>query len=444
MAKVIPFRGVIYNPDKIESIADVVAPPYDVISSDGQRELFERHTNNVIRLILGYIYPEDDEKQNRYTRACHDFETWCQKGVLSTDSSPALYLTTQEYTAYGTSLKRYGVIARVKLEPFDKGIVLPHERTFSKVKSERLKLMKACQTNFSPIFSLYSDNDNILENLKNATGENTPDIDITDYSGHGHKLWRITDPDVHQKFTAAMQDKTIYIADGHHRYGTALNYRNWLAENTENFSDDHPANYVMMYLSSLEDSGLTIYPAHRILAQVPESEREELIRKAATYFEIEKNEFTEETRESSQQVFFDKLSGKDDGSTIGVYMKNRSCFYLMTLKQGIMEREFAAEIPEPLQDLDVNVLTQLIMIKLLGFDQARLDNENLIAYSSLKEKAIEMVQSGGYDIAFILNPTKIEQVQRVAQAGLTMPRKSTYFYPKVITGLVINDLKPQS
>jgi uncharacterized protein (DUF1015 family) len=348
-----------------------------------------------------------------------------------------------EFLFEGDRVTRYGLIALIRLEPFEKGIVLPHEKTFSKVKSERLELMKACHANFSPIFSLFSDEENRIYNkLKNTVCDKSADIVFTDKTGQTHKLWRVTDNSVHQYISNTLKDKKIFIADGHHRYETALNYRNWLSTRTPDFNGKHPANYVMMYLCSMEDPGLIILPAHRLLNEVPIEKRESLIDKTKDYFDIITLPYNERHHKENLSQFTSILKSNASKHCIGVCIKNRPELYLLILKPGVMEDMYGDELPEVLRNIDVTVLTRLIFMELLDFDQARLDNEQLIAYSSIAEEAIDAVFAGKHDMAFILNPTRIQQVRDIASSGLIMPRKATYFFPKVITGQVMNSLCP--
>ena len=443
MAKIIPFKGILYNTEKINDLKYVTAPPYDVISEQEQSDFYDLHPENIIRLILGKMSKNDTSKDNRHTRAAADYKKWTENKVLVQDKLPAFYFTAVELTLNNKTVTRFGLIALIALEPFDKGIVLPHEKTFSKVKSERLELMKACHANFSSIFSLYSDsNNNILNSLKDAAFKNNPDMDFIDTKGLKQKLWRITDSSVHTHISKAMEGKSIFIADGHHRYETALAYRNWLSANDPDFTADHPANYIMMYLCSMEDPGLIILPAHRMLTGIANTELDGFIQKASGFFDIKTIPFKDNERKKADNEFILSLKSDESKNIIGVCMKDRSEYYILTLRSDVMDKMFADELPESLRRLDVIVLTRLIFIEILGFDQKRLDNEKLITYSSNEMEAVDAATSGKCDLAFILNATKIQQVQKIAKDGLTMPRKSTYFYPKVITGQVLNSLKP--
>ncbi len=440
MARIIPLKGVFYNPDKIHNLGDVTIPPYDVISKQEQLDFHNRHPYNIIRLTLGKQAENDTNKNNWHTKAAGFFNDWLSKNILVRDNSPSLYLTSVEFSSENKMITRYGLIALVGLEPFSKGIVIPHEKTFSKVTAERFELIKNCHANFSPIFGIYSDQNDILGSLKNAAGAKAPNMEFIDSHGLKHKLWRIIDTSVHSHITDAMKEKKLLIADGHHRYETALKYKKWMSEIKPDFNADHPANYVMMYLSSMEDPGLIILPAHRVLKEVQDSDLTTFIQKAENYFKITTIPFDKKSMENARVQFISALRSNSSKNTIGVFIKNRQEFYLLTLKPQIMKQMFSKEIPASLRNLDVTVLTRLILMEILGFDQSRLDDVKLITYSSCEKQAIKEVASGRCDISFILNPTKIEQVRDITKQGLIMPRKSTYFYPKVITGQIINNL----
>lgn len=440
MANVIPFKGILYNPQKIGDLADVTTPPYDVISKEEQINFHNRHPQNIIRLILGTETNEDNETDNRYSRAASFFNNWLTEGILITDKEPAFYLTAVDFPVEDKIFRRFGLIALVGLEPFEKGIILPHEKTYSKTKSERLKLMKACHANFSPIFSLYSGKIDALDDLENTAPERSADADFVDDKGHRQRFWKINDTDIQQSISFAFNDKILYIADGHHRYETALNYREWVSKNNPEFSPVHPSNFIMMFVCSMEDPGMIILPAHRLLSGINNRTLSGFVQKASQYFDITTIAADTNDIKKAKDQFISLLRSEESKNKIGVMLKSSNNFYILSAKPGIMKKLFGDELSESLMDLDVTVLTRLILTEVLGFDQAGLDNENLISYSSSDKEAMDKTISGKYDIAFILNPTKIEQVQRIAGEGLIMPRKSTYFYPKVITGQVLNKL----
>ena len=248
MAIVKPFKGIRYNTEKLD-ISKVVTPPYDVISEDEQDAYYACDPYNIIRLILGKHLKGDDRSKNRYSRALECYTTWQDNDYLIRDDQPALYFTSMEFTIEEKQFKRYGLIALVRLENFDAGVVKPHEKTFSNIKSERLKLMIACQANFSPIFSLFPDKHrSILDTLLQSINNQEPELCFNDDKNQSHKMWRILDPDIHAKVEKAMSDKPIFIADGHHRYETGLQYLNHLEQKEGTLPEAHPARYIMMYL----------------------------------------------------------------------------------------------------------------------------------------------------------------------------------------------------
>ncbi len=442
MAEVIPLRGILYNPGKIKNLGDVITPPFDVISRKDQHQFYERSPFNVVRLILGKTSKFDTRGHNPHSRAADYFNKWMADDILRQDVLPTFYIAAFEFPSEGRRVTRYGLIARVRLSPFSDGIVLPHERTFTNVKSERLALMQLCHANFSPIFSMYSDGDSSLHRyITGISADATADIDIKDHDGNGHRLWRITASGVLEQISAALATKKLYIADGHHRYETALNYRDWLRASDPEFHTSHPANFVLMYLCSMNDPGLIIRPAHRMLKQVPKSALGSFISRARDFFEVIPIPFKENERNKILYEFSDMLNSQSANKSIGVFLKRRRKFFILRLNHPqSMEALFGPELDPVLRDLDVTVLTRLIFMELLGFDQARLDDEKLIGYTTDVKEAVDEVVRRNYDAAFILNPTGVQQVRDIADHGLVMPRKATYFYPKVTTGLVMNRL----
>ena len=442
MAKIVPFRGIVYNPERVESLASVATPPYDVITPREQLAFYERHPWNIIRLILGKTFEKDTPQDNRHTRSADFFNVWLSEGILVQDPSPAFYLTSIDFSVQSRKITRWGLISLVALEPFEKGVVLPHEKTFSRVKSERLELMKSCHANYSPIFSLYSDAEQMVVNaLRQSCTEKSPDMKFVDTFGHLHRLWRVMDVAVHQRISDFMKDKSIFIADGHHRYETALNYRQWIADRTPGFSPEHPANFIMMYLCGMEDPGLVILPAHRMVKAISSEKMDSFITAAEACFDISRFSMGSEIGPGTVMEKWDSLLNPGNSHTrIGVVTRNLPQGYLFSLKPGVMQRMFGNEMSERMLELDVTVLTRLILMELLGLNHSQLDDESIMSYSSKTDVALEAVRTGDCDAAFILNSTRIDQVKRIAEAGEIMPRKSTYFYPKVITGQVLNRL----
>lgn len=441
MAEVLPFRGIRYNPGKVANLADVITPPFDVISAAEQQEFHARSPYNMVRLVLGKAAAGDSPLDNPHSRAAAYLKRWLADRTLVRDAVPAFYLTGLDFTVDGREMTRVGLIARVRLVPFDAGVILPHERTFTNVKSERLGLMKACHANFSPIFAMAPDDDASLFSLmRRLASEYPPKVAFGAHDGLRHDLRPIVDSDSVTAVSTALKHRKLYIADGHHRYETALNFLHWVRAGDAGLPDDHPANFVMMYLCSMADPGLIIRSAHRLLREVPPAAIDRLLVRAAPYFEIETISFSGPGKDSAFERFIGKLKGSA-GQSIGMAAKDRRALYCLTLKKlPAVDALFGADFPGPLRRVDVTVLTRLILTEFLEFDQARLDNEKLIDHTTDAREAVDRVGRGDFDACFILNPTTVAQVRDVADEGLVMPRKATYFYPKVVTGLVINPL----
>jgi len=442
MPRIIPFRGILYNPDKVPDLRAVVTPPHDVISAKEQQEYYKAHSQNMIRLVLGKSHPEDTEHNNRYTRASMFFRSWLDKGVLRQDKEPAFYVTEIDFRMDGEVRTRFGFIALVGLEEFEKGIIRPHEKTFSATNTDRLKLIEASRANFSPIFSLFSDPGNeILRSLRAAIEPLQPDLNFEGLKGYRHRLWRVKDPKIHIEIGQRLADRPVYIADGHHRYETALRYRNRIMSQQPTLDPNDPRNFVMMYLCSMHDPGLAIRPVHRLLCGAEkEVVMETFVDKARAYFDIETLNFDSMNRKQIEEAFLTKVKTEANSKVMGAALRDSKGFCVLRVKKKGMDYLVRQEIPEPLRKLDVTIVTKLIIQDILGLDSLALDDEQRILYTSRADEALGAIYSGKCAIALILNPTRLDQVQEVSDAGLIMPRKSTYFYPKVMTGLVINKI----
>ncbi len=442
MVDISPFHGIRFNPEKVGDLSKVVTPPYDVIPDDKQKAYHEQHPNNVIRLDKNIPTDADSPADNPHTRAAGHFRKWLDEKILLREEEPSFYVTTVRFKTDGKAFTRTGLITAVRLAPFSAGIILPHEETFSKVKSERLALMKECHANFSHIFSIYADHGTVSGILKSATENMAPIQKFTDDAGHEHKVWKIADPEIHETVRNAFENRRLFIADGHHRYETALNYRQYIKDNVNDFDNNHPANFIMMYLCAVEDPGLIILPTHRLLSGIPEADRKRLLTDAKQYFDIDTIPVTGSDTEKGADALGEKMRANHKNHVIGLVMKNEPAYYLLRLKNSVMESLFADDIPAPLMGLDVTVLTRLVLMKLMGLSQKCLDDESLIHYTSRFDEATASVAQGDNDIAFILNPPSNDHVRLIAEAGYTMPRKTTFYYPKVVTGQVMNRLTP--
>jgi uncharacterized protein (DUF1015 family) len=440
MAEIAPFRGLRYDTEKLEDLATVVIPPYDVISAEEQELFHHISPYSMVHLELGKTTSEDTETNNPHTRAAKYFRDWQQNGVLIRDEQLALYYYELDYAvAPGLRQARYGFICTLRLEDFRSGFVRPHEKTFKAVKDERLGLMLACQANLSPVFALYSDPAMVVDHTLKLGREPIPVISFTDRAGMKHRIWRVTNPLIFQEVIALMLDKPIYIADGHHRYETALNYRVIQRQHLGNVSPDAPFEYIMMYLSNLDQGGLMILPTHRLLKHIGPWEPQGFLREASTYFDI----VVYGTTAQGQLRWREELEkGRLTKETlIGLYWQHADAFYLLRARHEVISSYLTGRgISEVLRGLDVVILDQLLLRHLLALSDDSLANEHNIHFKHDLQEAVSAVRSGIYEAGFFINPTRIEQVQDVASASLIMPHKATYFYPKVWSGLVIYSL----
>jgi uncharacterized protein (DUF1015 family) len=441
MAVIEPLKGLRYQVKEAVELARLVTPPYDVISKAKQACLYDNHPHNIIRLELNRPEPGDDEHNNRYTRAAAFLRAWTAAGVLRPESKFSLYINETTYNdASGRTLTRRGFFTRLRLEEFSSGIVLPHERTFSGHKEDRLKLIKAAKTNISPIMALYPDSDNQVQAALYA-GRPRLLAEFDDPAGWHQRLLAVDDQEAIAKVQGLMAEKTVFIADGHHRYETGLAYRKYLREqNHAAFTPDAPANYILTYLCSMSDPGLSVFASHRILPKWENFSLSDLLARLEPFFVV-KDYPLNGNREQNTEYLREQLNRSGEISpAFGFMSKNQPRFWILSLKEHALERAAMEESQPELKNLDVVILSELVLGQGLGLKTQDYDRVNLIEYISGLTKAMNAVVSGDADLAFFLNPTKVDQVRAVAEKGFIMPRKSTYFYPKVLTGLVLNPL----
>lgn len=445
MATIVPFRGLRYNPEIVENLAAVVTPPYDVIDALAQDRYYEKHPYNIIRLEYAKTFQEDDDNNNRYTRSADDFKAWLEKKVLAPEIDPALYLYEQEFTVDGERKIRSGYICAVRLEPYEKGIVLPHEQTLPKHKADRLDLMRACRANFSPIFGLYSDPGAAVTGTLREAAKGNPDAEFTDEKGEMHRLWVVRDAQAINRVQQLMADNRIFIADGHHRYETALNYKAEREKSSQIPTGEEAYNFVMMTLVNLYDPGLVVLPTHRLVKNIQETHLTSLPERLKDNFTLE--EYHSSSYKESFKTFLEELAlrGRDNSGrrphlhVFGIYFGGK--LYIASLKdENKLGDLMQADKSPDWQGLDVSVLHSLILEEYLGIGEEQRVRGDHITYSREEEGALSAVDKGEFQIAFFMNPTLVEEVTNVAANGEKMPQKSTYFYPKLITGLVINSL----
>lgn len=445
MADIKPFRGLLYDVGRFGGLEDVTAPPYDVISPELQDELYSRHPKNIVRLILGKSLYDDSPRNDKYTRALYNFSKWIEEGALVRDTKPAIYYYTQSYRSVeGAELTRKGFIALSKLEELDTGKIHAHEQTLAGPKADRLKLMQACRANFSSIFSLYSDPSFAINTKLGAmASETAPALQVRDDEDILNRLWRIDDPELVEFVVKAMGDKTLFIADGHHRYETALNYKRMLGEKGSGVdSTEAGYNYVMMYFSNMDDEGMTIGPTHRVIHGIEGFDAGAFLDECKKYFDIEEFKCNINDDSKERDAFVDRLQAAERSlSAFGLAMKGSPACYILTLKTAdTMTSVFGDSIPEVFKSLDVTVLHVLILDKILGITREAQVAQKNIHYVKSYGDASSAMGTDKNQILFLLNPTRMDQVKAVAEAGLVMPQKSTFFYPKLLSGLVINML----
>ena len=426
MAEIKPFRGMRYNTFLAGKIGELCCPPYDIISEEERLGYIAENEYNVIRLEL------PKEGGDVYKTAGEVLDMWRNTGVLVHEIKPAVYIYEEEFNAYNKRSSVKGIIVRVKVEEFSKGVILPHEFTLSKAKADRFNLMKATNCNFSQIYALYMDEEHTTLKTIDRLSDRKPDQKFTDNDHVTHKLWIITDEKVIEKLVNDFADRKLYIADGHHRYETALNYRNYCRENGISKEGD-PQDYQMMYLVDMQHPGLVVFPTHRMVRDLESFDKDEVLKGCEEYFDITK--FTSVGNINSELAKQYKQGKKAFGFYCG-----KGEWYLLVLKDIEVMANVLPDLSEASQQLDVSVLHSLILEKTMGIDKENMANQINLTYTKFFEEAIMKVDKGEFQCSFILNPTRVTEIRDVAAAGEKMPQKSTYFYPKMITGMVMNDL----
>lgn len=425
MALVKGFKGLRFNTEKSGDISTVVCPPYDIISEEQRLEYIKENEYNIIRLEL----PKGDDP---YNNAKTILDEWLENGILTREESNAVYIYEEEFTAYGKQYKVKGCIVRVKIEEFEKGVILPHEFTLSKAKEDRFNLMKATNCNFSQIYALYSDEENKTISKLDKLSSGTPDIELTDSDGVIHRMWIVTNEEDVNAICGDFTDRKLFIADGHHRYETALNYRNYCRENGLAKEGD-AVDYQMMMLVNMEHPGLVVFPTHRIVRDLAHFDKQEVLSACEEYFDI-----TEYDSINNIESVLTELYNNNE-KAFGMYC-GEGKWTLLVLKTLDTMAVLLPNVSKASQGLDVSVLHTLILEKLMGIDAENMAKQINLTYVKQIDNAVKSVDNGTADCAFILNPTKISEICDVSSAGEKMPQKSTYFYPKLITGLVINKL----
>jgi uncharacterized protein (DUF1015 family) len=410
MAEVVPFKGILYNVSKVV-IEGVLAPPYDIITPEYKEVLYKRSPFNIVRIDYGKDIPGDNHENNRYTRARKYFQMWMYEDILIQSKKPAFYIYTMEYKVHGKRKQLTGFLGLMGLEELGSGSIYPHECTYSKAKRDRLELLRLCDANISPIFSLYKSTEGKVSALFSKIMQSKPYFEATDADGALHRLWKVDKKKDINVIKKELEGKPIFIADGHHRYETALEYQREMKSRRSLDKGKEPYDYVLMFFSNMFDEGLTILPTHRLVKEIPD----DIDKMLSEYFEIETlNEDFDIAK---------KMSGLTN--VFGFFRNDSKQWHLLHLKKDVL-----FEISPDIREIDVFVLHELVLKKILHVTD--------IDYEMDIQKALEKVREGQFEAVFFLNPTKVEDVEKAALSSVRMPPKSTYFYPKLLTGVVIN------
>lgn len=439
MVRLFPFEGILYNKDKVKKITEVFTPPYDVISPEEQDNFYEIHDFNYIRLILGKEFPGDSEHNNRYIRAAAFLDGWLRHKILEQDEKPVFYVYEQRFSFNRKKYLRLGFIGLLRLEDMGRGKVFPHENTHPKARLDRLQLMRVTSANLESIFALYSDEKGKINKVLKKFTKRKPIIEVSDNDNVTHSIWRIDRKPSITKIIKEMKDKTIFIADGHHRYEAALRFKNELKTKNTKFSEEEAYNHIMMYFTSLEDKGLLVLPIHRVLRNLVFFDPIRFIEDLSQFFDVKEYKAGKKSAVSVRKKLLHDLEKKGlEKHAFGIYLGKYRYYLLILRDEKIIEEIMEEDKPKAWKNLDVNILLHTIFDRILGIAQ---QIEDKIVYVKDDEKAVKLVDDEGCQIAFFLNATKIEEITAVASKLEKMPQKSTYFYPKLLSGLVLNKIK---
>ena len=427
MAEIKAFKGLRYT-EKSGDIGQLCCPPYDIINAEQRDALIAKNPHNLIRLELPVIGGSEDMAP--YKDAASTLRQWLDEDILRRDEKDCIYIYEMDFSALGGNYSVKGFVSLVKLEPFSKGVILPHEETLSKAKTDRFNLMKATGCNFSQIYSLYMDGDGSVMSLINSASAGAPDSAFTDDDGVSHKLWCVDDPEIISAVAAKMSDKKLYIADGHHRYETALNYQRYVSENLD---ETGTSDYVTMMLVNMENDGLVVFPTHRIVRDLPYFDYNAVCEKCGEYFNVTPYLNREKGEKGLEKAYA-------EGRKAFVLFTGDNNYTLLELKDVSVMEQFIPSGSKALRQLDVSVLHTLVLERIFGIDKENMANQKNLTYTRSADEALAAVDGKRANCAFLLNPTRVEEIRDVAAAGEKMPQKSTYFYPKLTTGLVMNKI----
>jgi len=435
MVRIAPFRGVFYNQKKVRDLSKVIAPPYDVISKEDQEKLYKKSPYNFVRLDLS-------QEPDAYNTAAELLREWQAQGIFERDQTPAIYFSSHRFKLKsGEQKQRHGFFALTQLHDPSSGEIRPHEKTLEAPKEDRLKLMLACHAQLSPIFALYTQPNQTIHRMFAVHVEGAaPFIEVEQDNGEECRLWRITDPDLIQKIQREMENQPLLIADGHHRYEATLNYRNQLRAARGQWNGKEAFNYIMTYFANMNDGGVVILPTHRLVRGYAHKPFLELQEALQAYFYVEQHPKTPEGKISFLKAL--KTAAKKH-RVVGASFKHDPRYLILRLKNKRIMQRLAPDLSAPLRELDVTTLHMLILDHILGLAPDRQVSGDTIRYSQDEEAVLQALEKEDFQAVFILNPPKAEEILTIAAGGETMPQKSTYFYPKLISGLIVNKIDPE-
>jgi uncharacterized protein (DUF1015 family) len=435
MIRIAPFRGVFYNQKKFRDLSKVIAPPYDVISKDEQEKLYKKSPHNFVRLDLS-------QEPDAYSAVAQLLGEWQSQAILERDESPAIYYLSHRFRLKSGEQKlRNGFFALAELQDPATGDIRPHEKTLDAPKEDRLKLMLACHAQLSPIFTLYTDPKQTINRILTVALEGVaPFVEIELDNGDECKLWRIIDPAIIEKVQREMSEQTLLIADGHHRYEATLRYRDQMRSERGQFTGNEAFNYIMAYCANMNDDNVVILPTHRLVRGFTHKPFLELEEALQTYFYVEQHPKTPEGKISFLKAL--KTAAKKH-RVIGASFKRDPRYLILRLKNKRLMQRLAKDLSAPLRELDVSTLHLLILEHILGMSPEQQVSGATIRYSQDEVAMLQSLEKEDYQAAFILTATKKEEIQAVVATGEKMPQKSTYFYPKLSSGLIVNKIDPE-
>jgi uncharacterized protein (DUF1015 family) len=435
MAEIRPFRGVRYNQQKNSDVSRLICPPYDIINSQQQDDLYLRSEYNFVRIEYNREQPGDSAQDNRYSRAAAFLTQWMKEGILKIESEAALYVHEHSFRISGKEQKRQDIIGLVKLEEWDKKIIRPHENIIPRAKSDRMSMLQSCRANTSPVLAMYEDPERIVFRLISSNEGKKPIIDAAGENGEYHKVWALTSPETIREIQLELSGRPLYIADGHHRYDSALTYmreKNALAGNSVNAEG---YSYVMTSLVDMADAGMVILPSHRLVKGIPGYTLAGLKKELQRYFSIEELTLDDPGLDKKLDTLLSGIGPSARVVRMAVYGLEKDRLQVLTLKNfdriaGLMPLGHG----DLYRKMDVSLVDHVILEHLMGYQKDK--GDILVDYGDNRQEAIERVRDAQYQLVFILNPVKPELIKAIADAGDRMPRKSTYFYPKAPAGLV--------